>query len=121
MPWEFAYDSAVNRFLTLSIQTPLVRYLDLPERVRPVSVKPPLRVLVMIASPSDSPPLRVEEEWARLQSALADLQERGLVALELMPEASLAACSVGCARASTISFTSWVTAYLMPTLRMACC
>ena len=31
VPWEFAYDAALKRYLALSTQTPLVRYLDLPE------------------------------------------------------------------------------------------
>ncbi len=91
VPWEFVYDSTVNRFLTLSTETPLIRYMDLPERVRPLAVKPPLRILVMISSPRDYPALDVQEEWTRLQAALADLEDRGLVTLELVPEASLTA------------------------------
>ena len=30
--------------------TPLVRYLELPERIRPLAVAPPLRILVVISS-----------------------------------------------------------------------
>ena len=58
LPWEFLYNGSMNRFLGLSVETPLVRYLDLPERIRPLVVKPPLRVLMMISSPSDYPPTR---------------------------------------------------------------
>ena len=43
----------------------------------------------MIASPSDYPQLDVEKEWSLLQEALRDLEERGLIVLELLPEASL--------------------------------
>lgn len=89
LPWEYLYNPALNRFLVLSVETPLVRYLNLPERIRPLGVKPPLRVLVMISSPSDHPPLDVELEWARLKEALGDLEQRGLVALERMGEATL--------------------------------
>ena len=31
LPWEFLYNPAVNRFLALSVQTPLVSYMELPE------------------------------------------------------------------------------------------
>jgi formylglycine-generating enzyme required for sulfatase activity len=91
VPWEYLYNPALNRFLSLSADTPLVRYLDLPERIRPLAVKPPLRVLVMISSPSDHPPLDVEGEWARLREALGDLEQRGLVALERLEDATLMA------------------------------
>jgi hypothetical protein len=91
LPWEYLYDPALNRFLVLSAETPLVRYLDLPERVQPLAVAPPLRVLVMISSPSDLMPLEVEREWATLGEALGDLEDRGLVALERLEDASLPA------------------------------
>ena len=68
LPWEYLYNPAVNRFLALSLQTPLVRYMDLPERIQPISVTPPIRVLVMIASPTDFPTLDVEGEWTRLKA-----------------------------------------------------
>lgn len=90
MPWEYLYNPILNRFLALSVETPLVRYLDLPERIRPLSVRPPLRVLVMISSPSDYPRLDVEREWSKLSESLSDLERRGLVVLERLEEATLA-------------------------------
>src|SRR5262249_37473124 len=84
------YYPTLNRFLTLSVWTPLVRYLDLPERIRPLAVTPPLKVLVMISSPSDYPQLDVEREWAKLGEALSDLERQGLVALEHTEKATLA-------------------------------
>jgi|GEM_PF-2579740 hypothetical protein len=91
VPWEYLYNPSLNRFLTLSAETPLVRYLDLPERIQPLAVQPPLRLLVMIASPSDYPALDVEQEWTRLKDALGDLERRGLIVLERLEEATLAA------------------------------
>ena len=91
VPWEFLYNPALNRFLVLSVETPLVRYVDLPERIRPLTVKPPLKVLVMISCPSDYPQLDVEQEWTRLRQALGDLEQRGLVALERLEDATLLA------------------------------
>ncbi len=91
LPWEYLYNSSLNRFLSLSTETPIVRYLELPERIRPLEVKPPLRVLVMISSPGDYPPLDVEGEWEKLKEALSDLEQRGLVALERLEDATLTA------------------------------
>lgn len=85
LPWEYLYDTANNRFLALSTETPLVRYLDLSERIRPLTVTPPLHMLVLIASPRGVPPLDVEREWSKLQTALDDLTKRGLVTLERIP------------------------------------
>ena len=91
LPWEFLYVKSVNRFLALSVQTPLIRYMDLPEVVQPIAVTPPIRVLVMISSPTDYPPLDVEAEWQRLNEALGDLIKAGTLLLERMEEATLAA------------------------------
>ena len=89
LPWEFLYSSGLNRFLALSTETPLVRYIDLPSSTRPLTVTPPLRILVMISSPTDYPELDVMSEWTRLQSALQELADRGLVELDKLEEASL--------------------------------
>src|SRR5215203_4083462 len=45
LPWEFLYDTERDRYPSLSSNTPLVRYLDLPQPVEPLRVSPPLRVL----------------------------------------------------------------------------
>ena len=91
LPWEFLYLQSVNRFLALSVHTPLIRYMDLPEVVQPIAVSPPIRVLAMISSPTDYPSLDVEGEWQRLNDALADLIKAGTLSLERMEEATLAA------------------------------
>ena len=90
VPWEFLFNSAANRFLNLTPETPLIRCLDLPMPVRPLTVTPPLRVLVMISSPTDFPQLDVGAEWDQLNSALGDLVKRGLVTITRLPSASLA-------------------------------
>jgi hypothetical protein len=90
LPWEFLYNPAVNRFLALSVHTPLVRYMDLPDPIEPIAVTPPMRALVMIASPHDYPSLDVEAEWKRLTEALADLIASGHVSIDRMDEGGLA-------------------------------
>ncbi len=90
-PWEYLYDTGANRFLNLSVETPLVRYLELPEPGRPLTVQPPLKILVMISAPSDVAQLNVDVEWNRITSAVADLESRGLVSVERLETATMAA------------------------------
>ncbi len=91
VPWEYLYNPALNRFFSLSVETPIVRYLELPEPIQPLAIQPPLKILVMISSPQDYPPLDVEREWTKLKDALRDLEERGGVVLERLDEATLSA------------------------------
>jgi hypothetical protein len=91
LPWEFLYNRSVNRFIALSVHTPLVRYMDLPERIQPIAVKPPIRVLVMISSPSDFPTLDVEAEWTRLNESLHTRIAAGQLAIDRLETASLEA------------------------------
>jgi tetratricopeptide (TPR) repeat protein len=91
LPWEYLYDQIRNRFLALSVETPLVRYLDIPERIRPLTVELPLRALAIIASPRGQVPLDVEREWANIQAASGDLLQRGALVLDRLPHATLSA------------------------------
>jgi Tol biopolymer transport system component len=91
LPWEYLYYRVTNQFFSLSVTTPLVRYLSLPGQIQPMAVKPPLRVLAMIASPRDYPSLDIEREWAKLRDAAGDLERRGQMTLERLEEATLSA------------------------------
>jgi hypothetical protein len=82
LPWEFLYDPRLNRFLAQSRRTPLVRYLDMPDPPALLSVDGPLRLLVMISSPSDYPQLDVEQEWSLITAALARQQAEGRIIVE---------------------------------------
>ena len=90
VPWEFLFDPVANRFLNLTPDTPVVRYLELPVPAEPLAVTPPIKVLVMISSPAEYPQLDVEGEWARLQTSLGELLERELVTITRLPSATLA-------------------------------
>lgn len=90
LPWEYLYDATLDEFLVLSVQTPLVRYLDLPLESEALKVSLPIKILVMISSPSDYPELDVEQEYKHLVEGLADLQQRGLVQLHRLEDATLA-------------------------------
>jgi hypothetical protein len=91
LPWEYLYDSSLNRFLSLSVDTPVIRYLDLPGRIEPLAVMPPLRVLVMISSPRDYPTLDTGAEWAKIKEAVADLENKGWLVLDRLEQPTLAA------------------------------
>jgi len=81
LPWEFLYDARQAEYVCLSRNTPVVRYLELPQPIRPLTVTPPLRILGMIASPSDLSSLDVAREKQRVDNAIEDLRKRGLVEL----------------------------------------
>jgi WD40 repeat protein len=85
LPWEFLYDPRHDRFLAQSRHSPLVRYLDMPDPPQPLTVAGPLRLLVMISSPSDYPELDVEQEWNLLSGALDGPQAEGRVVIERLP------------------------------------
>ena len=89
IPWELLYYKSLNRFLALSNDTPIVRYLELPERIEPLTAKPPLNILVMISSPSDQVQLDVEQEWSNVKKALAKHESKGTVTLTRLDNATL--------------------------------
>ena len=82
LPWEYLYNATHDHFISLSRETPIVRYIDLPELIPQLSINPPLRILIMISNPQTSQTLDVEHEWSKLKEALADLESRGMVELE---------------------------------------
>jgi hypothetical protein len=90
LPWEYLYDSDARRFLALSQWTPVVRYLEMPSPIRPLRVTPPLRILMMAASPTDFPSLDVVAEWTKVREALEGLQQAGRVQLDRVPTGTLA-------------------------------
>jgi len=90
LPWEYLYNTDTRRFLALGQWTPLVRYLDLPQPMTPLTVHPPLRILMMAAGPTDFPPLAAETEWNKVRAALDDLEEAGRVRVDRVPTGTLA-------------------------------
>ena len=77
LPWEFLYDPQQAEYVCLSRNTPVVRYLELPQRIRSLEVTPPLRILGMIANPCDLAPLDVERR-RRALSKLWSVCVRGV-------------------------------------------
>lgn len=88
-PWEFLFDSSQNRFIALSRETPLVRYLDFAERVEILEVAAPLRVLLVVSSPTDYAQLDVERECAKVEEAVAGLKKEGRLTVDRIDQATL--------------------------------
>jgi hypothetical protein len=81
LPWEYLYDARLGSYICLSRNTPLVRYLEVAQALQPLKIKPPLRILGVIASPGDMDSLDIERERRRMQEALSGLEQEGLVKL----------------------------------------
>jgi hypothetical protein len=92
IPWEFLYDQSFNTFLAQSIETPIVRYIEISHKIQPLTITLPLQVLVMISSPNDPnyPRLDIERERALLEKALHSLIEEGKVHLHWLEKATFA-------------------------------
>ncbi|MCU0634974.1 MAG: CHAT domain-containing protein [Gemmatimonadaceae bacterium] len=84
LPWEFAYDPERGDYVCLSMETPLVRYLDSGRPIETLAVQPPLTVLAMVASPTDRAGLDVDAEIERVRRATASLVETGRLHVEWM-------------------------------------
>ncbi len=92
LPWEYLYDPERGRFLALSAITPVVRYLALGLPEHPLRVDLPLHILAVLSDPTDvAPRLNVQDEWQRLQDALAPLTARDLLVLERLDQPAIAA------------------------------
>lgn len=80
LPWEFLFDADEDSYVCQT--TSLVRRPEVSAPERPLTVRPPLRVLCMAARPEDQEPLAVaaEQEW--LNRALSDLRRQGLIHVE---------------------------------------
>ncbi len=53
LPWEFLYDAEGDCFRATSVETPVVRYLELLQPIRELRVTPPLAVLAVIPNADD--------------------------------------------------------------------
>jgi hypothetical protein len=79
LPWESMFDEAVGSYVCR--REPLVRHVPVPSAPPPLTVRLPLRILALVASPRGLGGLDVEKEKEDLERALASLTESGLVVL----------------------------------------
>ena len=76
LPWEYLYSTDWQRYLALSGETPLVRYLETSFAGQLQPVVPPLVVLAVLSNPAGVTPLAVEKEWSNLRAAVAGFGKR---------------------------------------------
>lgn len=81
IPWEYLYDKREGDFLCLSVETPLIRYMELERPVQTLRIKPPIHILGMIASPKELPKLDIEYEQKLMANAIEHLVDAGTVTL----------------------------------------
>lgn len=77
VPWECLYRRETQDFLALNRRTAVVRTFDLPRTVRSRSLRPPLRIVVVLAQGSsrEAPDLEAEaRELEHLAAETPDLQ-----------------------------------------------
>jgi tetratricopeptide (TPR) repeat protein len=79
LPWETMYDPEAGAYLCE--RESLVRHVQVAARAEPLTVRPPLRILGLIAAPRDLPRLDVDGERQRLADALTEPTARGQVEL----------------------------------------
>jgi hypothetical protein len=89
LPWESIYLPSQRQHLALSPRYSVVRRLQTDPQSRPrTGLGSTLRLLAVMASPVDAPPLNIEEEAAELKSVLAPAMERGQAELVLLEHAT---------------------------------
>jgi hypothetical protein len=91
LPWEMLYDHANRNFLGLVQLTPIIRYIELPRMSLPPVSRGPLRMLVLVSSPVDYPPLDVDHELTKLAEATDALVRSGRLVVEALPEPTMEA------------------------------
>ncbi|MCP5255879.1 MAG: CHAT domain-containing protein, partial [Zoogloeaceae bacterium] len=89
LPWEFLYSPEKDDFLFSDRMKPVVRWLDVDEPPPTLKVEPPLRLLMAFAAPADRPDLKVGEEIAHLDRALAELTDSGMAKTVRLDHATL--------------------------------
>jgi hypothetical protein len=84
--WEYVYDPEKRIFPGRTRGMALVRHTPMLRRITPLQVEGPLRILVMIASPSDMPALNTSKESAFIQKELGPLVQRQWAEITVLAE-----------------------------------
>ncbi|MGK7898771.1 MAG: CHAT domain-containing protein [Xenococcus sp. (in: cyanobacteria)] len=90
LPWEFLYDQRTNTFLGNNTQTVLSRYIDVPLKPQElIATSLPLKVLLVISSPTDLVQLDADGEENLIREALEKYIEAGQIELDVLREATI--------------------------------
>nr|WP_082650734.1 COR domain-containing protein [Mastigocoleus testarum] len=89
LPWEFLYYEGTNTFLANDKQTVVSRYIDLPLQKGEIkAANLPLKILLVISTPSDLANLDATAEENLIREALKKYIEAGLIELDVLAEAT---------------------------------
>lgn len=77
IPWETLFDPESREYLCQ--REPLVRYVDAAQPSTPLAAAGPLRILGMVAAPTDLEVLDTAEERRRLEDSVSELRDQGAV------------------------------------------
>ncbi len=90
LPWEFLYDEDTNTFLANNTETVLSRYIDVPLLKRDIkSASLPLKVLLVISTPTDLASLDAAGEEKLIREALGKHIEAGNIELDVLKAATI--------------------------------
>lgn len=90
LPWELMYDNERRLFLALSKNISIVRYLPVPEPIKPLKDIKPVRIAVVVTKPIDQSSLNSMGEMTAISDALAPLMEKNLVTITFIEKATKA-------------------------------
>lgn len=90
IPWEFLYKQDTNTFLGNNTETVVSRYIDVPLQKRDIKAASlPLKVLLVISTPTDLATLDVAGEEKLIREALWKHIETGDIELDILQEATI--------------------------------
>ncbi|MDA0245490.1 MAG: CHAT domain-containing protein [Chloroflexi bacterium] len=84
LPWEYCYDEESRLFFAQDLTTPVVRYFQRPYTPDTLATSGPLKILMVMADPTNLPRLDMAKEETTLRRVLADKLTSGQVALEVV-------------------------------------
>ena len=99
LPWEYCYDNESGTFLALDPRTPMVRYLAMADSPRPVAIPGALRMVLVVAAPSDLPAVNALGERRKVETALAKLTGNGQVVISIVEGHGTTTALQSCLRA----------------------
>ena len=89
LPWEFLYYKRTNTFLGNDTRTVLSRYIDVPLQKRDIKAATlPLKVLLVISTPTDLATLDATGEENLIREALGEHIEHGRIELDVLQAAT---------------------------------
>jgi hypothetical protein len=89
LPWENLYIPELGMFPSLIGKYSMIRFFRTAVSLFPRTLTPPLRILVVVASPNDAPPLNVQQEQETMSRTLAASVQSGQVKVEFTKTGTL--------------------------------